>query len=403
MLLALAGVCTLAAAGLVLAYASRRVAQVAAASALALGAAIFLAPRWDRLQLTSGEQVYFHRTYVFPQTELRFFHEDTYGGITTVVENAVGAARSRVLLTNGKFQGNDSGEMAAQDGFALAPMMFARRWDDALVIGLGTARSAYVVATMGFANVGCAEIAPGIVQAARWEFAHVNGGVLDRPNIHTVLEDARNILLVDQRSYDLVSMELTSVWFAGATNLYSREFYQVARSRLRPGGVLQQWVQLHHIAVDDLATVLATMRDGFAYVSLFVLGKQGVVIGTHEPQLTQEAFFSRLAAHAPELGEHDAAATVQRLHASRLLSPADVDALIARRSPRLNTDKNRRLEYTTARYGFERHDRYPENLAALAESASFAPQPVASDARGALADAARAVDAAAVRSALTGR
>lgn len=400
MLLALAALCVLAAAAMVLAYASRRVALPSLALAAVLGVALFLAPPWDRLKLTSGEQVYFHRTFVFPETTLRFFQEDTHGGITTVVENALGNERARVLLTNGKFQGNDHGEMAAQDAFALAPMMFSRSWDDALVIGLGTARTAHVVATMGFTRVACAEIAPGIVDAARREFAHVNGGVLDRPNVQTVLEDARNFLLVDRRSYDLVTTEISSVWLAGATNLYSREFYHVARARLRPGGVMQQWIQLHHIGSDDLATVLATMRDAFPYVSLFVLGKQGVLVGTLEPQLTQQGFFTRLAAHASELGEHDAEVTVKQLHASRLLSPADVDAFVARHTPTLNSDKNRRLEYTTARYGFERRDRYPENLRALARGGALEPQPVAPHATGRLADVARALDTAAVRTAL---
>lgn len=308
---------------------------------------------WDRLALTSGEQVYLERSQVFPASRLQFFHEDTHGGFTTVVENSLRGQASHVLLTNGKFQGNDSGEMAAQDGFALVPMLFVDRWEDALVIGLGTGRSAHVARSMRFDRVLAAELAPGIVTAARTEFAHINGRVLDAPNVSLALTDARNHLLLHERTYDLISMEISSVWIAGATNLYSTEFYRLCKSRLKPHGVMQQWVQLHHISLDDIGSAIASMRDSFPYVSLFVAGGQGVLVGTMEPQKSRNEIFVRLAAYGSELGG-DPTSLVRWLHSSRLLAPSEVDAFLAAKRPRLNTDKNRLLEYTTPRYALER-------------------------------------------------
>ena len=352
------------------------------------------------MHLTSGEQTYFHRAFVFDETQLRFFHEDTRGGITTVVENRVGQRHARVLLTNGKFQGDDSREVTAQDGFALAPMLFVRDWEQALVIGLGTGRSASVVAGMGFEHITIAELAPGIVDAARGEFADLNHHVLERPNVTVVLEDGRNSLLLDDRTYDLVTVEISSVWLAGQTNLYTSEFYHLAKKRLRPGGALQQWVQMHHVSTDEVATVLASMRDAFPYVSLFVLGGQGVVVGTEEPQLTRPTFFTHLGEHAEELGERDPSARAATLHASRLLSPEALDEVVARLRPTRNTDQNRLLEYSTPRHAIEREDRARENLHALAGGRVLTPQPVGADAFGDLAAAARAVDENAMREAM---
>jgi len=402
-LVALAATCLVAGGVILLASRgpTRRVTRPLGLLSCALAAVAFVAfPQWNRLHLTSGEQVYFHRMFVFEWTKLRFFHEDARGGFTTVVDNEAGGQHAKTLLTNGKFQGSDTGEMAAQDGFALAPMMLTREWNDALVIGLGTGRTARVVATMGYAHVTVAEIAPGIVTAARQEFAHVNGDVLGRPNVELVLEDARNYVLLHPRTFDLVTTEISSIWMAGATNLYSRELYRVVKSRLRPGGVMQQWVQLHHVAFEDVVTALATMRETFPFVSLFLIGGQGVLVGTDEPHVTRPEFFARFEAHAAELGEHDARAAVARLHASRLLSPADVDALVARVHPAINTDRNRRLEYSTARYSFDRHDRQADNIRCFVEGARLGPQPVAPEASGDLAAAARAVDVARVRAAL---
>lgn len=405
MLLALAALCLVAGGAIMIASSARNTVR-GARGAARLGGSIacafglvapFVMPRWNRLHLTSGEQVYFHRLFVYENTALRFFHEDTSGGFTTVVENGAAPRSTKILLTNGKFQGSDVGEMDAQDGFALAPTLFARHWDDALVIGLGTGRTAHVVASMGFERVTIAEIAPGMVEAARREFAHVNQGVLERPNVAVVVDDARNFLLVDPHTFDLITTEIASVWIAGATNLYSREFYDVVRRKLRTGGVFQQWVQLHHIGIDEITTVIASMRESFAFVSLFVLGGQGVLVGTQDPQLTQREFFTRFEAHAPELGDMEPRAAVERIHASRLLGPRDVDAFLARRSARINTDQNRRLEYATARYGFDRRERSHENVRTLADGASLAPQPVGDDVTGELASAARALTPAAVR------
>ena len=180
-LLALAGTYTLSglALGLVYLRGRARVGCVAlAAAVLALSGAH---QPWDRLRLTSGEHVYFRPAHVGPTSRLLFFHEDAAGGITSVVEEPPrqqDGRPTRTLLTNGKFQGNDSGEVPAQIGFALAPILHVPRLDDALVIGLGTGTSAHVVEAAGFQHVDVAEIAPGIVEAATRCFGHINGDVL---------------------------------------------------------------------------------------------------------------------------------------------------------------------------------------------------------------------------------
>ncbi len=82
-----------------------------------------------------------------------------------------------------------------------------------------------------------------------------------------ILEDGRNSLLLHPRKYDLITIEISSVWFAGATNLFSREFYALVRSRLKPGGVFQQWLQLHHISRKEIETVLVSLRNELPKVS----------------------------------------------------------------------------------------------------------------------------------------
>jgi spermidine synthase len=358
---------------------------------------IALMPGWDRLKLTSGKHVYFRAHEVYPQSTLRFFHEDTLGGITTVVDNPAGTngqpSAYRTLLTNGKFQGNDSWEMDAQTGFALAPMQFVSNFDRALVIGLGTGRTAHVVQAMGFGSVDVNEIAPGIVEAARRDFRHINGSVLDAANLHLILEDGRNSLLLRPQRYDLITIEITSVWFAGATNLFSRDFYALVRERLNASGVFQQWLQLHHIGSNDIETVLVTLRSEFPEVSFWVVGGQGILIASKVPQRIQQRFLESVAPNFSRLGwpKAEAAQRLREIATSRILAPADVSRLAARGEAILNTDRNRRLEYFTPRYNHLSNDRRRENVRVLASLASFPPLAVDPEASGPLADAYRTI------------
>ena len=306
-----------------------------------------LAPRWDRLKLTTGENVYFNSAFVRPTTVLEFFHEDAAGGMTTVIRDTV--SNSRVLLTNGKFQGSNKGEELAQISFGMIPTLFVHRLDDVLVIGLGTGQSAGVVQAEGFRHVHVAEIAPGILAAARFAFSRTNYSVLDQPNVTVNLEDGRNLLLLQDQQYDLITMELTSIWFAGATNLYSQDFYKLAAQRLRPGGVLQQWIQLHHTSPREVASTLLTMRSAFPFVSFWWIGDQGIAVGSREPQVVRKTGLDAAQRVLARTGLPPQ--TLCAIAQSRLLAPEDVDRLrkVATAAV-INTDRNRWIEYQTPRY-----------------------------------------------------
>lgn len=235
-------------------------------------------PRWVPESLTLGTNVYFDgekRT-----DRVLSFREDVHGGITTVAVRGDGV---HFLYTNGKFQGNDGWEMNAQHYFAHYPSLFVRRFDRALVIGLGTATTLGTLEQYPWKHLDVVEISPAIVEAARGYFAHSNHDALAdrRVTLHT--DDARNHLLVHEAQYDMISMELSSVWFAGAASLYSGEYYRLVRAHLTDEGVFQQWVQLHHVHRPVFARLLHTLRREFEHVALFYGGGQGILVASKRP------------------------------------------------------------------------------------------------------------------------
>ncbi|WP_437606035.1 fused MFS/spermidine synthase [Sorangium sp. So ce834] len=317
-------------------------ALAAAAAAAALAA---LAPRWDMARLTSGANVYFA---MGPRPErIDFVREDVHGGVTTVAH--LGGVTT--MYTNGKFQGDDGPEMTAQRRFAHFPSLFVRHPRAALVIGLGTGTTTGTIAAYPFERIDVAEISPAIVEASRRFFAGPSLNALDDPRVRLSLNDGRNELLVAAEGrYDLIAIELTSVWFAGAASLYSREFYELARSRLAEGGVLQQWVQLHHIRRRELAAVIRTMRSAFPHVALFVGGAQGILVASAAPLVASAARLAALDAR-PALQATLAGARLADLLDDLVTSGDDLDRLVADAAedggPILSTDDNLYLEYAT--------------------------------------------------------
>jgi spermidine synthase len=127
------------------------------------------------------------------------------------------------------------------------------------------------------------EISPAIVEASGKYFSATNRGVLNDPRVHVTFDDARNYLAVHDEKYRLVSMELSSVWFAGASSLYSKEYYELVRAHLEDDGVFQQWVQLHHVRAPVFAALINTLRAEFEHVALFYGGGQGILVSSKRP------------------------------------------------------------------------------------------------------------------------
>ncbi|HEX7453431.1 MAG TPA: spermidine synthase, partial [Polyangiaceae bacterium] len=163
--------------------------------------------------------------------------------------------------------------------------------------------------------------------------------------------------LVEEQKYDLISMELSSIWFAGAASLYSREFYGLIHQRMKPGAVFQQWVQLHHIRTRDFATILNTLRREFAHVTLFYGGGQGILVASDTPLVTSKARIEALE-QTPQVA---ATIPLQRpllsLLNDALVSDAGLDRFLADTAAEagepvekmISTDSNLYLEYATPR------------------------------------------------------
>lgn len=323
---------------------------------------IFLFPRqWNFDDLSSGSNVYFSAQ---DWGKVIDHSESVEGGLTSVAKNANGVL---TLLTNGKFQGNDSpgGEMVAQESFALFPLLHTPQRASALVIGYGTGMTTRSLHEFGFKNIEVAELSKDIVALADKYFRSINSAISTASGVSLHYTDGRNFLLTQSKKFDVISIEITSIWFAGAANLYNREFYALAKRRLNHDGVIQQWIQLHHISTTDLIYAIGSIRSEFKYVWIYVRGGQGIIVASNsekaldlpgKPQLEKMAVVGKEELSPEKLASH------------MLLSPAGVDNMISSFDPTMehltSTDQNLYLEHSTPK-GNALGDVVGENISIL--------------------------------------
>src|SRR5205814_8391598 len=118
------------------------------------------------------------------------------------------------------------------------------------------------------------------------------------------------LLMQPAASYDLIALEPPPIAYAGVSALYSREFYALARARLKPKGFISQWLPAYQVPT---ATTLAMIR---AFVEIFpqavlISGAEAdlVLIGAMDSRIEIDP--ARLAAVLPR--SPDAQAYLRRL------------------------------------------------------------------------------------------
>jgi hypothetical protein len=89
------------------------------------------------------------------------------------------------------------------------------------------------------------------------------------------LADGRNFLGTFPGTYDVITVDPVD---PPVCNLYTREFYELARSALRPGGLMVQWVPLFRLAPEHFRSLLATYLVVFPDATLWYDGTSVLLI-----------------------------------------------------------------------------------------------------------------------------
>ena len=162
------------------------------------------------------------------------------------------------------------------------PMLLHPDPENALVICFGTGQTSNAVRQEGPRSLDIVDINPRVLKLAH-NFPS-NQGVLDDPRVRTIIMDGRAYMRRSTKTYDVITLEPMPANFAGANALYSREFYELARKRLAPGGTIAQWVSLWLVAPRYNASIVRTFQQVFPNAILWVdpVSETGILLGTKD-------------------------------------------------------------------------------------------------------------------------
>ena len=133
-----------------------------------------------------------------------------------------------------------------------------------LVIGCGAGVTAGAVSIdPRVERVTIAEIEPLVVRTVSTYFSEYNADVVRSPKVRMVIDDARHYLQTTRQTFDAITSDPLDPWVKGAAMLYTREFFDVVKRHLNPGGVVTLFVQLYWSSEAAVKSELATFFEAF--------------------------------------------------------------------------------------------------------------------------------------------
>ena len=198
-----------------------------------------------------------------------------------------------------------------------------------------------------------AEIEPLVPAVVSKYFGAHNYNVVTNPKVHVEIDDARHFILTTKQKFDEVTTDPLDPWVKGAATLYTKEFFDVVKEHLNPGGVVTLFVQLYESSPEAVKSEVATFFQAFpngvvfgntnngAGYDLVLVGQMGTMhINVDDiEQRLQSPQYAQVAQSLHEIGINSATELFATFAGNEpMLRPWLADAQI-------NHDRNLRLQF----------------------------------------------------------
>ena len=87
--------------------------------------------------------------------------------------------------------------------------------------------------------------------------------MLHDPRTKMIYDDARHFVLTTTEKFDIITSDPIHPWVKGSATLYSKEYFELVKQHLNPGGVITQWVPLYESDAETVKSEIATFFDAF--------------------------------------------------------------------------------------------------------------------------------------------
>lgn len=251
----------------------------------------YLPRSWDKLPILTAQQARRHLINYPNDTQPLASYESWLADVHKRLElvdwrngtcSNVGVRRSKPgghtsLVTNGHIDASDGTDMTVQVLLAGLPHLANPAAKSVAVVGWGSGVTLGTSALFPVESIEAIELEPAVVAMSKY-FHHVNHSPENNDKIRIQYNDGRNYLLVTDKKYDIIISEPSNPWQSGVCNLFTRDYFQLAKDRLNKGGVFALWEQTSEVPTTSLQSVFSALTSVFPHVCACNLNRGNIVI-----------------------------------------------------------------------------------------------------------------------------
>jgi spermidine synthase len=211
-------------------------------------------------------------------------------GLTTTLavfnddDKNAGFKRKSLVLNGVNMSATSLGARQYMTLLSYIPLLLVEDPKNVLVICFGVGTTAGVAGVYPEINlVDSVDISPEVFQSGML-FKDTNYNVISNPKVNKITQDGRSHLLTTSNSYDVITAEPPPPRSAGSVNLYTREYYELTKRALKPGGIVSQWIPLHSQAETHIYEHFRTFLESFPFaMAWYPTKKEMILIGSNSP------------------------------------------------------------------------------------------------------------------------
>lgn len=297
------------------------------------------------------------------------FHGEGVANTVDIVRNDKGTT---IMMVNGNIEADTS--FTQRRHFILKehlPLLLLRSPADVAMVGLGLGITLEAVTrNPDVRNIRVIELSPEMVRAHRLN-PDISGNVLESHKVNLRIDDGRNFMTASNETFDMITADPIHPRISGGGYLYTREYYEAIKSRLRRGGVVIQWMPMYRISKRSFDVAFRTFFTVFPDASFWYVRGHGLFVSKTEPLAIDFKIFSTRFIQEDVLKDMNSIdinspesllgyMLMDSEHIARYLESAEEKTI--------NTDDNAYLEYRTP---FEFLEKTETIISALAPYAGW--------------------------------
>ena len=205
-------------------------------------------------------------------SERLVFYEEGRSATISVLQEVTGTRT--IFIDRVPVAGTDAIMLTDQKSLAHVPLLVHPEARRVLTVGFGSGGASWSFSRYpAVERIDAVEIDPSVFHAAP-HLEDSNHGVWQDARFHLILEDARNYLASTAAEYDVISTDCTDLRYKSNANLYTVDYFTLARRRLRPGGVVTVWMPLGGLGGDTFRMAIRTFRQVFPHTTVWYMANQ---------------------------------------------------------------------------------------------------------------------------------